>query len=68
MDLFFIREVEEDQQLNEMMKNLGKHPSESIIPSNIVATSFQHAPFIYRSKKSQTQKETLHLKALQTKE
>lgn len=37
MDLFFfIREVEEDQQLNEMMKNLGKHPSGSIIPTSLL--------------------------------
>lgn len=37
----FIREVEEDQQLNEMMKNLGEQPSD---PHN---ASFQRFPNIF---------------------
>lgn len=41
----FNREVEEDQQLNEMMKNLGEQPSECILPTSS-QTLFQQAPFL----------------------
>lgn len=41
----FNREVEEDQQLNEMMKNLGEQPSERILATSS-QTLFQQAPFL----------------------
>lgn len=41
----FNREVEEDHQLNEMMKNLGEHPSERIPPTSS-QTLYQQAPFL----------------------
>lgn len=66
-NVVFVREEEEDQQLNEMMQNLGESPTMhqcdilQLLPDLFL-------PVLDRSQKSQRQTEILHLQTVQTEE